>query len=346
MKTALIIIIQLVVVVVFAEASFSAVAAKTKAPSSASRDDSNEILGIYRNVIQRGLEQAASVSPTCEDCAISLTGDNSQREACRSAYSSLYSRNASNTIDMRLVVGYLDVNGATDDTFAAMAVIENLLAPCNGRGGACGFVRDADDAELFTKSITDPNSDTVKTIKLHVLSSSVSSSDKLNRETLAADQAVKTRRAEDVFFEGLSKADVVLYAGHDRGGGGPSFGPPMLDPKTKGIDFKRYQETRESERRMLKVLSQSPTPAQVVSVFACDAQAHHGGKLQVEAPKTGVVLGGHNSYFTSSVLQAYLVLDSVIAMRCEAEFNQVLNAVDFFEKPLSRVSIQNFFRSR
>ena len=305
----------------------------------------SEARDLYSNIVDLANHAVRDMQPSCMDCGVAST-DNvlGSRTPCRRAWENFYSKPE---IDMRIAFGYLDAFQTTEDRIQAAALIERLTKPCEPGVAACGFRRDPDDMELLIKNVVGPNGGTHR-VKLRISTSSHSNSETLNRRN-ALDQKIQSLRAEENFFSGLREADFLLYVGHARQGGGPDFSPSVLNAGRR-TDFDYYRRERPGYNRLmteLQAAQQSGRAPKILGMFACDSERFFGDGLRRAAPQTGLMLMGRNSYFESNMAQTLLAIDSTLAMRCEADYDNALSTFnEYAGRPVSPLRLQNFFRQR
>lgn len=181
--------------------------------------------------------------------------------------------------DLRVVFGYKDARPGrfVGDRHERLAFVQELLDKCNNEDnmGPCGFRRHPKDQELFLKRIFKEDGDDVK-ILLRVVHSSVDTDDDANRKNPFQDY--QSQRAETLFLEGLSTADMVFYNGHSRFGGGPDFTPPQLNTVGK-VDSVFYSSQTTGTNKMLNVLQRrKDTPdtqhLSTFGIFSCTSSQH------------------------------------------------------------------------
>jgi hypothetical protein len=268
------------------------------------------------------------------DIGIKLSSSEAQ---CVKDYDRLYARDQ---IEIRVALGYFNFADEgqryVSDTGNQAALIEFLLRPCPSENGsdedlsACGFKREG-SGNALVRSIDGPDG-RPHTVRILVQSSSLSGSDAMNRGEGRAWQTLKTTMTQSLFLEGLAHSDVVIYAGHSRDGGGPSFGPPqrvmdrpeeMCDfdscPKhARHVDYTWYHHHRFGEQLMLDALEQaSPENRPKLLVLAsCFSDVHFGSKIRKAAPGMGF-LGTR-----STIAQTYIVgmvfstIDGLLRQSC------------------------------
>lgn len=106
-------------------------------------------------------------------------------------------------LDVRVAFGYKDARPAryVGDRYERAILVEYLLGECREGFFACGFDRDAHDADLFYKKIRAANGSKVL-VRVQVVASSVGPDDEENRERDAA-QFQQSAYAKSVFLDGL-----------------------------------------------------------------------------------------------------------------------------------------------
>jgi hypothetical protein len=265
----------------------------------------------------------ASEAPGCFQCA----GDQAAPKSCRDAYADLYSKPV---LEFRITLGYTDIPNDVvnaEDGPRREVWVTRLVKPCpEGVVGTCGFAQDGDDADHFTKNVKGPDGKD-HLVNLYLVNSSVGVDDRTNRTTLKAQQDAQTRRAEENFFGGLRTADIVIYAGHARKGGGPSFSPPILHKDGLNTNESAYA-SRVSETRMLTTLRANPNPPKLMGLFACDAGKWFSEDVRTATRrKSGVASSIGLTEPEIVFAQAYAMLDSILALRCQDQFNRSIDAI-------------------
>jgi hypothetical protein len=252
-------------------------------------------------------------------------------QACQESYQRLFARDV---IDVRVAVGYLDFGNSVTDRYFRASLEAALTDRCprNSQGQlisgrrACDFRRAADDANVLTRQIMGPDG-RPRTVRLTLVSSSVTNDEWENRREKANEQQRSTARAESVFFNGLREADVVIYAGHARGGGGPSFEAPRLRPsqgRLQSTDFAWYRRERPGARRMIESLQRAERQPGLIALLACDADKHFADAVREVAPNSALIVAGRDSIAETSMGQVFAILDLTLAQHCQASFQNAL----------------------
>ena len=300
------------------------------------------------NFAHERLKYLRATEESCADCLASSVGNGASildransAKTCKDKWAEFYSKDK---IDIRFSFGYTDRddNSLVDDTIARQSMIDQITKPCeeNNLVQACGFKRSSDDAELFERRVRGPTGK-AHTLQIRLTSSSLSASGRVN-ESLVPEQKEKSDQAAASFYEGLKNADMVVYIGHARDGGGPDFAPAIR--KNGKTDFARYRSETPGLNRLTREL-ESGAKAKIIAFLACDSE-RWSDRMKRLAPKSGMILSGTpNIPLEAALVQSYLILDSVIWQRCESSFNTALNELDNYDdRNLVPLKLQRFFK--
>jgi len=351
----------------------SGMAVDDTAPGSrtgASSGKAADYSSIYRKRNLSGLFNAQDVNQ--QGCNTCLIDDGQKLEpSCQPTYEKLFNKEP---VDIRVVVGYTDNRSVgytgtnayqaslTQDRYIAEAMIERFTAKgivaaadgtpwnsCEAARNDCGFTRDPDDKTLLTRQIKGPDG-YMHTVRLTIASSSASDNDQLNRTGLESQQKALTERNKAIFFDGLHQADVLLYVGHMREGGGPDFAPPELKADGR-VDYSKYDQGLNRGKkdlgynRMMWELAHSKHQPMFIGLLACESE-QYAANVRAAAPNSGVALIGSGVTYQTAFSQANAILDSVLNYRCQAAFNQLINAgKDNANNPVLPIAETNFFRN-
>lgn len=292
---------------------------------------SSEILGVPGSSSRAGLASRADLKSVCDlektpsvksACysfiALAPRTPASLAPQCSAMEKKLYS---SETVKIRMIFGYKDARPArfVGDRHERLAFIQDILQPCRSKdsvGGLvaderCGFTRSKDNADLFMKSIDHRKT---KRILLWVVNSSVGTDDQENRDD--PFQRWKSKYAEEAFTTGLANADVVLYDGHSRFGGGPDFNPPVLRGDGT-VDPAPYQSVRPGLTKMTGSLSAAVKTGRLkmLGLFSCSSSQHFNDEIH-KVSKAGVVSSKVLMYYSDALKQSLETLSDVLAGRC------------------------------
>jgi hypothetical protein len=210
------------------------------------------------------------------------------------------------------------------DRYEKMFFADRLTSLCEEGQFACGFERSAADSELFTKSVSS-GTNTIN-VKIRLTTSSVGPDDEENR--INPYQRWLSQRAETVFMEGLKSADVVLYSGHSRAGGGPDFRPPVLY-KNDHVAYGLYKKKQPGLKMILDTLEKSKaSPIKVLGLFSCASSQLFVNAVQQKRAGVGVISSSSLIYHADALQNMYMSLDSIIAGRCAKEFAEKIRSND------------------
>jgi hypothetical protein len=255
---------------------------------------------------------------------------------CRAGYDRLYGGPA---LEFRIVFGYKDARPArfVADRYERMMLVERLVADCKGTDTVCGFHRDEKETDLFTKQMTGPDGKP-RAVHLRVASASAGADDVENRTD--PFQENQSRFAEALYLEGLEHADVVLYNGHSRDGGGPDFRPPRL--RDGHVDYGWYRSEMSGIGLTLDRLriARGPPPLELLGILSCASTKHFLDKIHAVRPGLALLTSPKLLYFSDAFESTVASLGSVLRMRCEPEF---LAALKLKETRMGDIRISDWF---
>lgn len=264
---------------------------------------------------------------------------------CQRYYSDLIARRE---LRIRTVYGYYDSftnhGGKSSVTVGDRAELEllsnQLTRPCpRDSQGACGFSIQDQDGQLtrLFKTILGPDRKSIS-VSLELIHSSASDSDRENRMSnqlnrASEDQVRASEFAKDKFLRGFREADVLVYLGHARAGGGPDFYPPRLSLRSQRdpVDYSFYNRERKSFREMISALKQSSQPPKVLALFACKSAPMFAGSRDALSREMrnlvnqqgSLFIGSSNLTDSNSDLGNYIgLVDALLNMRCGPGFGQ------------------------
>lgn len=242
----------------------------------------------------------------------------SAESTCKDMQKALYSKP---TLKVRMVFGYKDARPArfVGDRHERLAFIEKITQKCDEEGGSsvCGFTRSSDNADLFMKKITIAGKE--KKALLWVVNSAVGTDDQENLSD--PFQKWKTKYAEQAFLSGLKEADVVLYNGHSRFGGGPDFGSPTL-ASDGTVDPAPYKEVRPGLTKIMSTLEEVRRPKdspfkklKILGLYSCSSGQHFNQEMR-KATRAGFISSHVLMYYSDALNQSLATLNSVLTNKC------------------------------
>lgn len=269
-----------------------------------------------------------------------LANDQTRDLQCQATYARIFNQRR---MVINVGLGYFDQSrgypyvydgksyglNAALDSFAYSAFVKILTAPCRGQGQACGFTihprSSSHPLELY-KSLGPPFPISVALILQH---GSASWNHEENLSSSSGQQQTSAQ-SESLFFDQICNADVSLYMGHSRNGGGPDFRPPVLlangHPNYKGY----YEKSRPGLNRLLQNLRRSDCRRpMLLAISSCLSERHFGIALENAAPGMGLALSGNSELMPySDILKSGLaVIDSALRFQCAGSFQHALRTV-------------------
>jgi hypothetical protein len=244
----------------------------------------------------RTLDQIQKINqkPACDPWT-----SKSRLQKCQEKMNRLYRDGVAN-ID--LFMGYGDSGGqppVATDAIERAYLVQKLYSKCGAE--PCGFRADPKNANLLGKSLAGG-----KKIAVKIHSSALSDRDDLNRKN--PKQAEHTKAMNEKFKKALSSSETVFYMGHSRDGGGPDFGPPVLDAKGH-TDYAWYRKHKPG----LKMIQENMRKGQpeLYGSFSCDSLKHFAAPVRKVNPDViyfGTTRLAYYNY-TSKVVNRVLLPD-------------------------------------
>ncbi len=250
-------------------------------------------------------------------------------KACHESYDKMY---ADGELTLSLFLGYSDNEDYVDDVISKANYVETITTNCDEETlvtELCGFKRDPDDADIFTKTITRANGKT-DNIKLRITSSAVTSSNHVNTGTNKNSQYKKSAQTEAKFLKALQTDDVVIYNGHARRGTGPGFRP------MGNADWVKAVALKSSLQKMVHALKTAKKTPAIIGMITCEGESHYGKALQDAAPNSGLLLTRQTTSFSDSDIIVQNSIENILQKKCAPAFRKsIQNSVrDIYNSPL------------
>ena len=285
----------------------------------------------YTKSVQQGLNRLSQLNePRASGACKDIERNSGVSASCMDAYLKLYQKDK---IDMRVALGMLDRRAyggqpqGSDDRYIRTSLTSQLTKSCQGPNVfACGFAADPRDGDLYTKKVVDPLG-REKIVRLRITHSSASAVEAENRGKMKDAQTAQSEVSRKNFLEGLEKADVVIYNGHAREGGGPDFNLPIRK-KDGHPDYKgHYLKNRPGLNAMVEALrKRSDGGPAFLGLLACKSKAHFYDRVKPVSPASGqMTTGGNYGYFDDGPYVVLNMLDSLLGQRCEGDFQKSIN---------------------
>lgn len=256
-------------------------------------------------------------------------------KSCPDSFRRLYDEPV---LEIGINFGYKDARPArfVGDRYERATFVSGLVAPCPKDFHACGFTRDEEDGDLFTKKIQGPDG-YLRTIRVRVTSSSAGPDDDENRRDTY--QRWLSRYAQREFEAGVSKKKVVLYNGHSRAGGGPDFKPPQLTREGMETDLYWYKTKQPGIKALMEALPEGDGEIQLLGLYSCVSTKHFSDAIWKKSPKLALISSRELLYYADALRNLSGTLSAVVGMWCESDFGSAISA----EPAGGKTSLARFF---
>ena len=247
---------------------------------------------------------------------------------------------ANGILDVRYALGYFDDSQGIDilcngknwglspslDIGIFNSIRNALSEPCTSASqvNLCGFNQSGDPAsgkvylekriELFNNNVL---------VRIALTHASASESYVLNMNEMKSRQSFLTAQSEDNYFGGIGKADVVIYNGHSRDGGGPDFNPPILD-KTLHTDYRGYyHKNRPGIKRVLELVKKGTNKDSILTFFSCYSRKHFHDVLMKANPKQRLILSAETIDYFDTLKASVGYLEGFMRGACGQELADI-----------------------
>ena len=238
-------------------------------------------------------------------------------ETCEQAYKKIY---RDDELNISLFLGYSD--GSDDfvsDPYDRTNLAETLTGPCYEESGEqfCGFKRDADDADAFTKTIVRSNGKTDK-VKIRIMNSAFTPKHNENIGKYEKFQKQKSEKISKAFNQALTKDDVVMYNGHARRGTGPGFQP------MGALNWVKAVQSKPSLYSMTQNLRSAKTKPAFIGMITCEGESHYGKALNDASPGSALLLTRQSTSFTDANSLLISSVDAILKKECAKDFRMTI----------------------
>ena len=149
-----------------------------------------------------------------------------------------------------------------------------------------------------------------------------------NTRSLNQRQEFLTKQSEENYFDGIGKADVVIYNGHSRNGGGPDFNPPILD-STLHTDYNGYYEIqRPGIKRVLELIKTAENKESVLAFFSCYSKKHFYNDLLLANPEQRLILSAETIDYHDSLKASMGYLEGFMRGACGQDLADIAKQGD------------------
>jgi len=263
----------------------------------------------------------------CRNCSVAGTAGD---QICNATYDTIFNKGV---VSIHLAFGYMDVSegmyvswgGANLDAnesvdgAAEAAFVNQVLQPCYGYlSGACGFQRDAVHSGLLLKRVVYRGRSIL--LKIQVTHSSATPDLETNLHEAAWQQNAMSQQSERNFFGALGDADLLVYTGHARGGGGPDFHPPRLNSRGTPNYAGYYRPVKPGLRALTSALSVAPKVPSLLAVLGCNSDSLFRRSILATRPKLGLITLSNLTDFDAVFRESYLIIDGFLKQECAATY--------------------------
>lgn len=228
------------------------------------------------------------------------------------------------------------MNATLDQTFVKV-YRELLTQKCRGALQFCGF--DERSPGVFTKDVRSPEGGRIRA-RLELRSPSLSTSHAQNVGPLKDQQDARSADVTSWFFGSIDGADMVVYNGHARKGGGPDFAPPRL-LSNQHVNYGWYGKNTPGLNRLTSALRSAQEKPAAVMLMACNSTKLFQRQVEAASPKSA--FAGINLVPDTGLVPVkgtIAGIDSFLKMQCQSGLNQELSIDEDMRAQLKPLTIK------
>jgi hypothetical protein len=207
---------------------------------------------------------------------------------------------------------------------------------CSHQLRLCGMKETADGR--FEKDVKSPQGEKVHVI-LEMRNSSLTHDHQTNVGPRLAEQMAKSDATTRWFFGSIPSADVVVYNGHSRKGGGPDFSPPKLLSNAH-VNYPWYQRQTPGLNKLLQALEEPAKPS-VLLLMSCNSKELFERKVSAVAPHTA--FSGTKAVIPGDIATKGALggIDSFLRFQCQDGYTREMNVTDDLARQLDPLKIRD-----
>lgn len=253
-------------------------------------------------------------------------------QKCQNVYSNAVKKGV---LDIRYALGYFDASQGQDVIWSGInfglspsldievfnAIRKEFTKSCASKSlRTCGFIESGDPASgkvILQKHVKWYGAPVL--VRLTLTQASATKSYYQNIGSSVERQKFLTAQSEENFFGGLANADIVIYNGHSRDGGGPDFNPPILKSNLK-VDYEGYyQVERPGLLKTLHRLSSGSNKESVLGLFSCYSKLHFREPILRANPRQRMVLSADLINYLETLMASVGYLEGFLRGSCGQE---------------------------
>lgn len=251
---------------------------------------------------------------------------------CENVYARAFDKGV---LDIRYALGYFDDSDGTEKSWNGNnyglspsldieifhALRSELTSRCRTKTMlSCGFfeIGNPEQGKVTLEKYIDLHGRHIL-VRVTLTQASATPSFVLNLGAESARQKFLTTQSEENFFGGLKTADVVIYNGHSRNGGGPDFNPPILASNKKVNYTGYYQIKRPGFNRTMESLKENPNKGIIVGFFSCYSRKHFYDTFIKANPKQRLVLSADTIDYFDTLKASVGYMEGIMRGSCGQE---------------------------
>lgn len=299
----------------------------------------NDDIYAYKFRGQQLIKEYAELIDASESSSLPIPGDSNK---CQPLYKNVLQNKV---LDIRYALGYFDDSKGTDIIWNGknwgyspsldIGIFEGIRAAltesCRKKSQLhlCGF-SEIGNASSGKVVLTKPIQLMGEDIQVRITLTHASASESFIENTQSSNQRQQflTHQSEESYFGGIGKADVVIYNGHSRNGGGPDFNPPILDNRLH-TDYNGYYEIqRPGIKRVLDLIKSGENKESVLAFFSCYSKKHFYRDLLLANPEQSLILSAEKIDYHDSLKASVGYIEGFMRGACGQDLADIAKQGD------------------
>lgn len=277
-----------------------------------------------------------SVSMSLGLCALTLSAFAEVENRCLSEYTPRLKEPG--RMKIAVALGYSDSFGGGFDLVRDGLLFDELslklTEPCTAQNpGFCDFDLEKiqpHEPRHYYRKILSPTGETFN-VDVYLMNSSFEVSHSKNQTEFQKEQLEKSQDTQRFYSWALENADIVLYDGHSRDGGGPDFSPPNLNSHGK-IDYAWYHKNQPGLKAMIQALQKTKSSPIYLGLFSCASDGHFTEQLTPLLHQTSLILSTKLIEGSKAKESLFHSLDSILNFNCKSDLKNRIEPLSFIIK--------------